>query len=191
MKKSVKTLALITILSTLTATFSFAQLKLPAINPVTNDVKKVLEDHANHFANIKGEVLSRSTQTTEYACIFNANGAEQTTITQYSSSKEMYSWQATMLSTESFEKARQKFKALFHQLNNLSIKTKEGNYKFKGDYTAPDNNKKFNTIVLSDDEGALKIEVTMEVYEQMEWRVKLIIYDREREDNEKGKENDQ
>lgn len=186
MKKSVKSLVLITISAFIFQTTS-AQLKLPVINGVTNDVKKVIEDHPNHFANIKGEMISQTIQTTDYACTFEANGAEETTITQYSAKKEMYSWQARMLTTESFDKAKQKFKSIFNQLNNLSIKTTDGTYKFKGDYVQPDDKKKFTTATLSaGPEGKLKIEVSLDAYEPMQWKVKIIIYDREREDDEKG-----
>ena len=100
MKKTVKALVLITI----TAFFlndAAAQLKLPVINRVTNDVKKVIEDYPNHFASLIGEMIVQNPQSTDYQCSFNANGAEQTTVTRYSSKKEMYSWQALMLTTES------------------------------------------------------------------------------------------
>ena len=187
MKRAVKTLVLITITS-LVCLSAGAQLKLPVVNPVANDVKKVIEDHPNHFANLKGEMITQTPQTTDYACIFNANGAEETTITQYSSKKEMYSWQALMLTTESFEKAKQKFKSLFSQLNNLAINASDQSYKLKGDYEQPDEKKKFASVILSSGPGNnLKVEISLQAHEPMEWKVKIIIYDREREDNEKGK----
>src|SRR5262245_61236062 len=102
MKKSVKSLVLITI-SAFIFKSSAAQLKLPVVNGVTNDVKKVIDDHPNHFANLKGEMITQTTQTIDYACNFKVNGAEETTITQYSSKKPVYSWQAVMLTTESFD----------------------------------------------------------------------------------------
>jgi hypothetical protein len=187
MKKSVKALVLITI-SALVFESSSAQLKLPVINGVTNDVKKAIEDHPNHFANVKGEMISETPQTIDYACTFNVNGAEETSITRYSSNKEMYSWQTVLLTTESFDKAKQKFHSLFNQLNNFSVKTADHTYKLKGDYEQPDNNKRFCSVILSDDNGGkLKVELSLQAYEPMEWKVKIIIYDREREDNERGK----
>lgn len=186
MKKSVKSLVLITISAFIFQTTT-AQLKLPTINGVTNDVKKVIEDYPNHFANIKGEMISQTMQTTDYACTFKANGAEETTITQYSSNKEMYSWQALMLTTENFDKAKQKFKAIFNQLNNASVKTGDINYKLKGDYEQPSDKKKFSSVILSAGPGdKLKVEISLQAYESMEWKVKIIIYDREREDDERG-----
>lgn len=191
MKKTVKALVLITI----TAFFlndATAQLKLPVINGVTNDVKKVVEDYPNRFASLIGEMIVQNPQSTDYQCTFNANGAEQTTITRYSSKKEMYSWQALMLTTESFDKARQKFKSLFSQLNNLSIRVGHQASKLNGDYEAPDEKKKFTTVLFSFDSPnetleKLKIEITMEVHEPMQWRVMLMVYDKEKEDSETGK----
>ncbi len=184
MKRSVKSLVLITI-SALVFKTSSAQLKLPVINGVTNDVKKVIEDHPNQFANLKGEMIAQTTQTIDYACLFEANGAEETTITKYSSKKEIYSWQALMLTTESFEKAKQKFRSLFNQLNNLPVKSGDQQYKLKGDYVQPDNKKKFSSAILSAGDK-LKVEISLQAYEPMEWKVKIIIYDTEREDDERG-----
>lgn len=191
MKKTVKALVLLTMLSFFLNDAS-AQLKLPVINGVTNDVKKAIEDYPNHFSGLIGEMISQSTQTTEYACLVNANGAEETTITKYSSKKEIYSWQAVMLTTESFDKAKQKFRSLFTQLNNLSIRIGHETGRLKGDYESPDEKKKFSTVLFSLDPAnetldKLKVEITLQVHEPMQWQVKIIVYDREREDAEKGK----
>lgn len=190
MKKTVKALVLITILSFF-LNEAPAQLKLPVINGVMNDVKKAIEDYPNHFAGLIGEIISQNTQTTEYACRVNANGAEETTITRYSSKKEIYSWQAVMLTTENFDKAKQKFRSLFTQLNNLSIRIGHESVRLKGDYESPDEKKKFSTVLFSLEPvhealDKLKVEVTLQVHEPMQWRVKIIVYDREREDTEKG-----
>ena len=191
MKNTVKALVFITMLSFF-LNDTTAQLKLPVINGVTNDVKKVVDDYPNHFANLIGEMIIQNPQSADYHCTFNANGAEQTTITRYSAKKEMYSWQALMLTTESFDKAKQKFKSLFGQLNNLSIRLGHQVSRLKGEYESPDEKKKFTTVLFSFDPpnetlGKLKVEITLEVHEPMQWQVKLIVYDREKEDNEKGK----
>ena len=192
MKKSVKPLALITIISLL-VTVSHAQLKLPGMNGIASDVKKVIEDYPNRFINLMGEVITEHTQSTDYQCNFKVNGAEEVLITRYSAKKEVCSWQATMLSTENFEKAKQKFKSLYSQLNNLSVNTAGKNFHLKGKYETPVETKKFNSV-LFDMEPAnpamekLKIELSMRFYEPMEWKVEILVYDREREDNEKGKD---
>ncbi len=188
MKIFVKALVLITILSVICPNQATAQLKLPVINGVTNDVKKVIDDHPNHFANLRGDMITQTAQTIDYACTFNANGAEETTITRYSSKKEVYSWQAVMLTTESFDKAKQKFKSLFNQLNNFTYRSAEHNFKLKGDYEQPDYKKKFSSVLFeTEGDEKLKVEITLRAVEPMEWKVTIVIYDRDREDNERGK----
>ncbi len=192
MTKSVKPLVLITI-STLLFSIADAQLRLPAVNGVGNDVKKVIEDYPNRFINLMGEVKMENTQSTDYQCNFNVNGAEEAIVTRYSAKKEVCSWQAVMLTTESFEKAKQKFKALYNQLNNLSVDIGDNkNFHLKGKYEAPEEEKKFANVLFSfqpDNELAkkLKVEICMQTYEPMGWKVKVLVYDREREDDERGK----
>ncbi|MEO6610857.1 MAG: hypothetical protein ABIT05_16645 [Chitinophagaceae bacterium] len=192
MRKSVKPLVLITILALLYSP-SFAQLKLPGINGVGNDIKKVIEDYPNRFINLMGEVIAENTQSTDYRCTLKVNGAEEVIITRYSAKREVCSWKARMLTTENFEKARQKFKSLFGQLNNLSIDMGEGRgFHLNGKYEIPVEGKKFATVLFSAEPASetvkkLIVELTLQYVEPMEWRVELLIYDRDRQDNEKGK----
>jgi hypothetical protein len=191
MKKSVKTLALLTI-SILLFNFSNAQLKLPSVNGIGSDIKKVIEDYPDRFANLLGELIVQNPQSTDYQCNFKVNGAEETTITRYSSkNNNVCSWQSLMLTTESFEKAKQKFKTLFNQLNNLAVNPgSAGSFHLKGTYDAPTEEKKFASVLFSfksADEAIkkLKVEISLQ-YELMEWKVSVLVYDREREDNERG-----
>jgi hypothetical protein len=192
MKKSVKSLVLITI-SAFMINAVTAQLKLPAINGVATDVKKVIEDYPNRFINLMGEVKSENAQSTDYECNFKVNGAEEAIITRYSAKKEVCSWEAVMLTTENFEKAKQKFKSLYNQLNNLGVNLGAvKNYHLKGKYETPQESIKFTSVVFSFDPETdpvkkIKVEVVMQYYAPMEWKVKVLVYDREREDEERGK----
>ncbi len=190
MRKSVKPLVFITI-AALFCNTSVAQLKLPAINGLGNDVKKVIEDYPNRFINLMGEIITENTQSTDYQCNFKVNGAEEAIITRYSAKKEVCSWQALMLTTDNFEKAKQKFKSLYNQLNDLSVSFGAASFRLKGKYESPEEEKKFTSILFSFEPAniaakKLKIEITMQVYEPMEWKVKVLVYDREREDDERG-----
>lgn len=96
-----------------------------------------------------------------------------------------------MLTTENFDKARQKFKSLFSQLNNLSVSLEGHSYKLKGDYLAPSEEMKFNSILFStspqqDAFKKLRTELVLQFYAPMEWKVKLMVYEKEREDDERG-----
>jgi hypothetical protein len=192
MRKSVKTLVLITI-----ALFFYAgspaQLRVPLLSGVAGDVKKVIQDYPNRFINLMGEVINESAQSTDYACNFKVSGAEECFITRYSAKKEVCSWEAVMLTTENFEKAKQKFKAVFNQLNNLSVDIGDvKNLKLKGKYDAPEESKKFATSLFSfepalEKTNRLKVEISLQYQAPMEWKVKILVYDKDREDNERGK----
>ena len=191
MKNSVKPLTLLTIFSFFFMTAS-AQLKLPAGNGIGNDVKKVIEDYPNRFINLMGEIISRQPQSTDYQCNFKVNGAEESFVTRYSAKRELCSWEALMLTTENFDKAKQKFKSLYSQLQHLAVRFGQISYKLKGDYESPAEEKKFTAILFSMDPsnitiGKLKIELTLQYIEPMEWKVKLLVYDKEREDDERGR----
>lgn len=191
MIKSVKSLVLITT-ATLISLLTNAQLKLPAINGIGNDVKKVILDYPNRFINLMGEIITENTQSTDYACNFKVNGAEEVIITRYSAKKEVCSWEAVMLTTENFEKAKQKFKALFNQLNNLAVNMGTGpNYHLKGKYEPPTDASKFTSVLFTFDPEneeikKLRVELVMQYYAPMDWKVKILVYDRDREDDERG-----
>ncbi|MEO7393849.1 MAG: hypothetical protein ABIU11_02840 [Chitinophagaceae bacterium] len=193
MRTPVKPLAVIT-LCTFIFFSSQAQLKLPVINnAISRDVKKVIEDYPNRFINLMGEMLVENTQSTDYQCNFAVNGAEEAFVTRYSAKKEICSWQALMLTTDDFEKAKQKFKSLFNQLNNLSVTTGNGKtYHLKAAYEIPVEENKFTSAVFSfepvnETVQKLKVEISMQFVVPMEWKIKVLVYDREREDNERGK----
>ena len=190
MKQAVKTLVLFTILFSLVST-SYSQIKLHVANGIAPIVKKVLQDYPNRFANLQGELLIEHAQSADYACNFKVEGAEQATVSVYSSTnKKSASWQALMLTTDDFELARKKFKALNTQVNNLSLQLEGSNYQLKGKYEEPVEVKKFTGVVYSfgDKDEAMKrvkVEVSMQ-YELMEWKVRVLVYDCDREDEERG-----
>jgi len=185
MKPPVKTLALITIFF-LSANIANAQINIGPANSIAVDVKKIIDDYPNHFETLVGEMIIQNPQSADYQCSLKISGAEESIITRYSRKKNYISWHAVMLTTENFEEARKKYSSLYNQLNNLSIRS----MRLKGVYESPAEEKKFTSAVLSFDPAdetlkKLKVEVMMEA-EQMEWKVKLLIYDREREDDERG-----
>lgn len=192
MKKSVKVLVIITI-SLCLGNAARSQLKLAAANSITPDIKKVIQDYPRQFHNLMGEVIVQNPQSTVYACNFKMKEAEEASITKYSAANQydIMSWQARLLTTEDFEEAKKKFRSLYKELNNLSVRMEEGVYfQLKGTYEEPAEEKKFTTVIFSIDTGGsklkkLKVELQM-VYEPMEWKVKVLVYDKEREDDERG-----
>jgi hypothetical protein len=192
MPKAVKSLVFITIAVLLSQPIN-AQLKLPSLSATTNDIKRIIENYPDGFASITGDLIIQNEQAADYQCTLKVNGAEESFITKYPAKKNIGSWQAVMLTTGSFEKAKQKLKSFYNQLNNLSVSVAQKNYKLNGDYTAPSENLKFSSAIFSltpqqETIDKLRVEVIMQFYEPMEWKVKLLIYAKERDDDEKGAE---
>ena len=164
-------------------------LKLPATSPLPDEIKKLVADFPNHFSNILGEIIEKNPQATDYNCSVKITGSEKSTITIYSSDrKTICGWEGLMLTTENFEDAKKKYTTLYTQLNNLPANAGDGDFHFKGNYDAPVEEKKFAGSILSPDKkiepfSKLKLEISLQ-YELMEWKVRLLIYDKEREDDE-------
>ncbi|MBC7947489.1 MAG: hypothetical protein H7Y42_06390 [Chitinophagaceae bacterium] len=185
MKPFVKLLVLFTILFFQQSPL-FAQLRITPATSIVNDLKKVIEDYPSHFDHLLGELIMQNPQSADYTCNFKVNGAEECSITRYTGKKKAASWQAVMLTTESFEDAKKKFKSLFGQINQLAIRS----MRLKGVYDTPVEEKKFSSVLFYLDPSdpavsKLRVELVLEA-EQMDWKVKLLIYDREREDEERG-----
>ena len=193
MKKSVKTLSIITI-SFLFLSSSRAQLKFASQHSsIGNDIKKVLAEYPACFAGIRGDIILQNPQTTEYECNFKADGSEESSITIYTANKkEICSWQALMLTTGDFNEAKKKYRLLYSQLNIQPLSLGNLNsLPLKGSYDEPKEEKKFASSILSFNTSdmalkKLKVEILLQ-YEPMEWKVKVLVYDREREDHERGK----
>ncbi|MET0394249.1 MAG: hypothetical protein ABW019_13975 [Chitinophagaceae bacterium] len=167
-----------------------AQLRLfAASGDVGEATRKVLQDYPNHFSHITGDLIVRNPQSADYACTVKIKDAESNIISKYTSgSKEMCSWQAVLLSTESFSEAKRRFRTVYMQLNGLKVNSSQ----LKGDYAQPEEAKKFTTVVLSltpvdESTRKLKTELVMES-EGMEWKVRVLVYEKEREDDERGHE---
>ena len=185
MHSTVKTLALLGIFFISTIALN-AQLKIPGNTNITSDIKKVIEDYPNHFANLLGEVIISNPQSTDYRCNFKINGSEECTITRYSGKKNPASWQAVMLTTDDFDEAKKKFKSVFSQLNNLAFHSMH----LKGQFESPVEEKKFTSIAFTfspseESVSKLQVELLMES-ELLEWKIKILIYDRDRSDSERG-----
>jgi len=169
----------------------YAQVRFPVTNNgLRNDLQKVINDYPKDFSTLKGEVIVENPQTVEYACLLEFSGAESNTITKYNSTKSIYSWQATILTTEEFEDAVKKYKWLYNQLKSMTIILDDYSFSLDGDYDEPDESKKFSSCIFRLLPSAinlpkLKIEVTMQ-FEFPDWKVGLQIYQKEREDNEQG-----
>lgn len=171
-----------------------AQLKLPGFSngDVRQALEKVLTDFPKNFSTLKGDVLDTDPQSVEYASLLLFKTAEKNSITQYSGNQPVYSWQALMLTTEEFSAAEKKYKSLYKELKSPSLTlNRDYNYGLEGEYDAPDESRKFASTLFHLTPHAsnlpnVKVELSMQ-YDFPEWKVSLAVYQREREDDERGK----
>ena len=182
---------LIAIGSILFFTSAKAQFKLPVNNALRSDVQKLVADFPHGFQNLRGDEVEVNPQTVEYASLLKMDKAEACSIIRYSSnSKPVYSWHAVMLSTEDFEEAAKKYKWIFNQLKGMNVTYTVDKYTLKGTFEAPEESRKFMTSVLTviappSPLQKLKIEVNMN-FEFPEWKVTLDVFEKEKDDNERG-----
>jgi hypothetical protein len=142
------------------------------------------------FSALKGDTVDVNPQSIEFSTKLNFQGSEQNTITQYKSKNAIYSWQAVMLTSEDFEEAAKKYKWLYNQLKVMTVKVQSYSFTLSGEYDAPDESRKFCSSLFKLTPNAanmprLKIEATMQ-FEFPEWKIGLLVYEREREDKEQG-----
>src|ERR1700754_3519913 len=170
----------------------FSQTTAVSGNTIKSDIEKIVKDYPNHFQNIIGEQLAQNPQSTDYKSGVVVNGAEECVVTKYSSSKkDIYSWRGTMLTTDDFEIAKKKFRNLYLQLNNLAVSFGNSQlFYFRAPYEVPTDAKKFTSAILSSDPNNetvknLKVELVME-YVLLEWKISILVYERDRADNERG-----
>ena len=158
-------------------------------------LEKVIGDYGKDFATLKGDVTATNPQSVEYASLLQFKSAESNTIIQYSGKNPVYSWQAQMFTAEEFWTAEKKYKSLYAQLKGMSLKlNRDYDYSLSGDYDKPDESKKFSSTVFHLVPGAsylpkIKVELSLQ-YELMEWKIYLLVYQKEREDTERGKRED-
>ena len=181
------------------SSFAQTQFRLPsfksspaAASSFQINIQRIVADYPNQFDHIKGEVVEQNPQSVVYQSLIVPVGAEGPTITQYSSKKRaVYSWQAEMLSTEDFDQAAKKYKSLFNQLKGTNVVFNAShNYYLQGTYEEADESKKFTNTILNfatreEPMNKLKVEINIQ-YEFPEWKVNLLIYERERADDERG-----
>lgn len=167
-----------------------AQLKSPQDNAFQADVQNVILDYPNNFQHYIGNEIVNNPQSTDYSSLLKIRGAEVCTITKYPSKKrDSYSYQAIMITTDDFEKAKQTFDTYYNRLNKVNFRFANQSYNLTGTYEQPAEEKKFTSALFSVSpvmEGVkqLKIELLME-YNVTEWKVKLLVYERERDDDER------
>lgn len=179
-----------TLIFILSITFLSAQI-IPVKNTLQTDIAKVISDYPNGFSNISGEQVVENPQTIEFDCKVSVKDAVKCRVIKYSSTtKDIYSWEAEMLKTEDFEEVTKKFRSIYNSLQHLSVNINGTNAVFKGGYIKPDESIKFTTIVFDAGDNTpefkkIKVVLLLEA-EMLDWVIRIQIYEKEREDKERG-----
>ena len=171
--------------------FSLSAQVIPIKNAFQTDIANVLSDYPNGFKNIIGDEIKQNPQSIEFECLFTVKDAVKCRLIKYSSNiKDIYSWEADMIKTDDFEVASKKFRELYNSLQHLSVNINGSTAVFKGDYIKPSEAIKFTTIVLdaadkTPELKSLKLALILET-EMLEWVIKIQVYEKEREDKDRG-----
>ncbi len=176
---------------TSSAQFRNISSRITLTNGIRSDIQKVVADFPYQFQSIRGEIIDRNPQSIEYASTLHVGNLGQCSVIQYSSGiRAIYSWQALMLVSEDYETAAKKYKSVFQQLKGANVYYVKDQYTLKGDYDAADESRGFatSTLTLADPPiplQKLRIDVNLQ-FEFPQWKVFLIVYEKEREDDEQG-----
>jgi len=168
-----------------------AQVKIPVTsNELRTNLERVISGFPSHLNDLKGDTIVENPQTIEFESLLDFKMASENSITQYKSTKPIYSWKAVLMNTEEFEEAVKKYKWLYNQLKVMTIKIDSYSFTMSGDYDEPAESRKFCSSIFKLTPNAsnipkLKIEVAMH-FEFPEWKVSMVVYEKEREDNERG-----
>lgn len=166
-----------------------AQVRLLPASSLQSGLQKIVADFPLQFAGIRGELVDRNPQSTEYRSKLSVSGAEQCSVIAYSSDeKPVYSWQALMYRSEDFEEAAKKYKWLYQQVKGANIYYVRDQYTLRGDYQEADESRGFAVSTLSPVRPPvayqkLRVDVSLQ-FEFPEWKVQLSVYEKEREDEE-------
>lgn len=159
--------------------------------PVSTSLSRVIVDYTNQFSQYLGEPLTSNPQTEEFGSGICIAGAEQCTITRYSAKgKSVYSWQARMPQTDDFATAKKLFKELFQQAQQTVVNIDGKTFHLTGTYQEPNESLRFHSIILTPDIKDrslknLKLEILLEA-DMLEWGIRVILYEKERQDEERG-----
>jgi hypothetical protein len=164
-------------------------------NKTQSILEKVIQDYPNHFHNIKGELIGQEHQTAEYKSTLQLPGSPcrivVLTSAKGSASNDGYSWTCTVLDSESFAVAREKFHEIYAQLSNSIVTTSaQKTFILTGVYEAPVEDKKLTRVVFSllpgvGDMKRLKVALSLHQVGNT-WKIMLSVNDRDSQDDVQG-----
>jgi hypothetical protein len=162
-------------------------LKIKPVTSIRPQVQQLIHTYFHHFDGVKGDTLSQSNGSIIYSSKILPPGATESTITQYRIGNS-YSWQATLLHTEDFDKAVELYKKYYQQLNGMPVMMDDKTTtKLGGQFDQPEESRSFASSILELQKvnkglKLLKVEISMN-YSLPEWTVKLLIYEKQADED--------
>jgi hypothetical protein len=182
----IKAKALISIFVVFTVITGHSQIKLLNNNPeFRQSLDKIMADYCNQFRNLKGDPIVDNPESSEFTSTVTLPGSEECTIIQMRNTKhETRAFQALMLSTDSYDAAEKKYKQLYAQLYNTSIRLDNGgtHYVVKGEMDKPNEDKDiFSTLfdITPNNNFSKNVHIELSMsYEMLEWKIRIAVYDK-------------
>ncbi|MEO6870306.1 MAG: hypothetical protein ABI168_11710 [Ginsengibacter sp.] len=162
-------------------------LKVKPVSSIRPQVQQLIHSYFQHFDGVKGDTLSQSNGSIIYSSKILPPGATESTITQYRIGNS-YSWQASLLHTEDFDKAVELYKKYYQQLNGMTVGLDDkSTAKLGGQFDRPEESRSFASSILELQKVSwqlrlIKVEVAMN-YNFPEWTVKLLIYEKQADED--------
>jgi hypothetical protein len=163
-----------------------AQIRPPVESGLRSDLLKVVAEFPVQFTGIRGDVVGRNPQTTEYHSKINVSGARECNIVEYSSgNKPVYSWHAVMHTGENFGPAARKYRWLYNQVKGNNSLQHDDPLNLTGKFEEPSESRGFAVTTLSLDKPPaayqnLRIDVSLQ-FEFPVWKVELLVYEKAQE----------
>lgn len=155
-------------------------------NRTQSVLEKVIQDYPNRFNNIRGELISQAHQTAEYKSTLQLPGSPSCMVVLTGGAGavaiEGYSWTCTVMDTESFEKARERFHDIYGQLSNSIITLgAQKTFILNGQYEDPALDKKATRVIFSllpgvGDMKKLRVELLLQ-HEDRGYKILLSVND--------------
>lgn len=161
-------------------------LKVKPVAGVRPQVQQLIHSYFQHFDGVKGDTLSQSNGSIIYSSKI-LPGALESSITQHGHGNN-YSFQATLLRTEDFNKAVELYQKYYQQLNGMPVMLDDkSTSKLAGLFDIPEEARSFASSILELQKvnkglQLLKVEIAIN-YTLPEWTVRLLIYEKQADED--------
>jgi hypothetical protein len=155
-------------------------------------IDAILRDFPDNLLHITGELMLAQGEFENYASLVQLPGAQDCIVTRYHSRRDStVSWQATMYSSDEFDKAARQYRELFQKLKGCYISQADGTVLYlQGTWEPAKEGAPFTTSTFrpgTTDWRYREVKVELElVYLLADWAVRINIVSKKRDDEVGG-----